>query len=575
MQRIVNPRQTCLFDPYDTVLTDITRRRLLKDWPGVFRHVILELMPVDALREHFHPGLGRPTRELYSMAGLILLMEFHHWTKAQAVEAYGFHLNVQYALNLEPVAHDLSVRTVERYQRYFEQDELAQRVMHEVTARLVKVLGLRIDQQRLDSTHVFSDMAHFGRTRLLGVALKRFLTQVQRHDPPAYASLPDALRQRYAPSVGRLFADTGRDQPSQCLLRQQVAEDLYQLLRLFADPSPHAARSSYKAMGRIFHEQCEVQEQTVILKAKAGSDVMQNPSDPDATYDGYKGPGYQVQIAETCHPENPTQLITCALPQTAAAPDEKALVPVLEDLKGSQLLPKELLVDTLYPSDENVQQAERLGVELVGPVPGADPAEQPGDLNIDDFVVDEAGECVTCCPDGHAPVRSVHDPATGRTHTLMPASCCARCAFRDQCPVEETCDGYHLEHTAKQRRMAGRRREQATEVFRQRYRRRSGIESTNSGLKRRLGLGRLRVRGRARVFQAIYLKATGWNILRASVCAKMHELVRAKAQTAVLRVVAAVRTVSAACRQALQGLPSVIAAFYDPFPHTLGLRHAA
>jgi len=126
MQRIVNPRQSCLFDPYDTVLTDLTRRRLLEDWPGVFRHVILELMPVEALREHFHPGLGRPTRELYSMAGLILLMEFHHWTKQQAVEAYCFHLNVQYALNLEPVAHDLSVRTLERYQRYFEQDDLAE-----------------------------------------------------------------------------------------------------------------------------------------------------------------------------------------------------------------------------------------------------------------------------------------------------------------------------------------------------------------------------------------------------------------------------------------------------------------
>ena len=66
-------------------------------------------------------------------------------------------------------------------------------------------------------------------------------------------------------------------------------------------------------------------------------------------------------------------------------------------------------------------------------------------------------------------------------------------AYRNQCPVQETPEGYHLEHTAKQRRVAERRREQDTEVFRQRYRRRSGIESTNSALKRRTGLGRLRV----------------------------------------------------------------------------------
>jgi hypothetical protein len=214
-------------------------------------------------------------------------------------------------------------------------------------------------------------------------------------------------------------------------------------------------------------------------------------------------------------------------------------------------------------------------VELVGPVPGAEPVQRPDDLTIDDFVIDEKTEQVTCCPDGHTPLRSVPHPASGRTHTTMSATHCEHCAYRAQCPVAETADGYHLEHTAQQRRVAERRREQQTEVFRQRYRRRSGIESTNSGLKRRTGLGRLRVRGRPRVFQALYLKIAGWNILRASVCAKMRKLVQAKAQTAVCRVTAGVWTVSDACRRAFRSLQIVLPAFRHPFPHGLGLRHAA
>ena len=32
-----------------------------------------------------------------------------------------------------------------------------------------------------------------------------------------------------------------------------------------------------------------------------------NPSDPDATYDGHKGNGYQVQLAETCGEDNDVQ----------------------------------------------------------------------------------------------------------------------------------------------------------------------------------------------------------------------------------------------------------------------------
>ena len=87
MRRMVNPRQTRLLDPYQPALTAANQQWLEENWPGVFRHVILALMPVGALQKHFHPTLGRPTRELYSMAGLMLLMEFLDWTKRQAVEA--------------------------------------------------------------------------------------------------------------------------------------------------------------------------------------------------------------------------------------------------------------------------------------------------------------------------------------------------------------------------------------------------------------------------------------------------------------------------------------------------------
>jgi hypothetical protein len=112
MHKIVNPQQTRLFDPFDRVLTEKTRKRLLDNWPGVFRHVILELMPVDTIAGHFNPKMGRPTKELYSMAGLLLIMEFMNWTKEEALDAYRFHLDIQYALNLEPVAHDISMRII-------------------------------------------------------------------------------------------------------------------------------------------------------------------------------------------------------------------------------------------------------------------------------------------------------------------------------------------------------------------------------------------------------------------------------------------------------------------------------
>ena len=486
MHKIVNPQQTRLFDPFDRVLTEKTRKRLLDNWPGVFRHIILELMPVDAVSGHFDSAKGRPTQELYSMAGLLLIMEFMNWTKEQALDAYSFHTNVHYALNLEPVAHDISKRTLERYIHLFEEDAIAKATMDEITVKLVEILGIKIDQQRLDSTHIFSDMASFGRTRLMGVAIKRFLTQLKRHGKADYNKLDGSFRNRYAPGVNQLFADTKKDRDSRRLLRQQVAEDMHFIIRYFGGHAEYNGKDSYKAVERIFYEQCEVHEEKVCIKKKTGGKVMQNPSDPDATYDGHKGPGYQVQISETCAPENEVQLITAALPQTAAEPDGGSVEKVLENLETNALLPDQLLVDTSYTGDDNVQLAEEKGVELVGPVPSGSRKSKDDEyehLNIDDFTIDEATEEVVCCPAGHKPQRSEHNSETGRTKTVMPESVCSQCEFFEQCPVKKIKGQYLLEHTAKQRRLAGRRREQDTEVFWERYRIRGGIEATNSGLK--------------------------------------------------------------------------------------------
>ena len=528
---VVDPRQNRLFDPFEGVIPPAGRKIIENGWQGVFRHAILEVMPVGNLAKHFSDSLGAPTKELFSMAGLVFLADFFGWTTQEAVEAYIFHSDVQYALNTEPGA-TLCTRTLERYQQLFRDNDLAARVFDQVTTKLIEDLDLDVSRQRLDSTHVFSRMATFGRTKLMAIATKRFLTQLQRHDSDAYATLPEDFRQRYAPPQARLFADA-KDAEARARCRQQAADDLHFLITRFADRPDHMSRSTYKALITIFDQQCELSGETVVVKAKTGGDCVQNPSDPDATYDGHKGPGYQVQLAETCVPGNEVQLITGALPQTACEPDTDAVVPLLDQLEQAARLPDEMLADTLYTGDENVEAAAARGVDLVGPVPGRAPESEPEALSVDDFAWDERTGLIDACPAGHAPTSCAHDAATATTRFEMPASACSACAFREQCSIKITNDGkFTLDVTDKERRLAGRRVEETTEVFKERYAPRSGIESTNSGLKNRLGLGRLRVRGRGSVFRVILHKVAGWNVLRAAASAKLRAWVKTQvAQT--------------------------------------------
>jgi hypothetical protein len=525
MRHFNDPRQARLFDPYEPVFSEMAYQCLRDEWQGVFRHVILELLPAPELGEHFSHDQGRPTKELYAVAGLLLIKEFKGWTPDEARWAFMFYGDIQYALNLEPAKQSMCERTFERYEALLREDDLAAQIMHDVTTRLAEIMEINVEQQRLDSTHVFSDMATFGRTRLLGVAIKRFLTQVKRHAAETYAGLPEELRQRYEPSTHQLFGKAGKDAAGRARLRQQVAEDMHMLVERFANDPAMATRMTYQSLVTIFGQQCVVESGKVVVRAKTGGNCVQNPSDPDATYDGKKGPGYQVQIAETCHPDNEVQLITAALPQTAVASDTRALAPVLADLAKMELLPQEMTADTAYGSDENQQLAAEYGVELVSPVSGT---KMDADrLNVDDFATDEAGQVVSC-PAGRVPLQVTHDADAGTTTVVMPNEACADCPFRKECPIEDTRAGYRLEYTDKQRRLEERRREEATPAFRERYARRSGIESTNSGLKRRLDMGQLRVRGSPSVFPSILLKITGWNLLRAAASKKVRALVAEK-----------------------------------------------
>jgi hypothetical protein len=111
----VDPRQSRLFDPFEGVIPPAGRKLIGNGWQGVFRHVLLEVMPVSELAQHFSNSLGAPTKELYSMAALVFLADFFDWTAQEAIEAYIFRSDVQYALNLEPGV-TVCTRTVERYQ---------------------------------------------------------------------------------------------------------------------------------------------------------------------------------------------------------------------------------------------------------------------------------------------------------------------------------------------------------------------------------------------------------------------------------------------------------------------------
>ncbi len=151
------PEQKLLFDAeigawWHTQLSPEGLRQLDGGMEGVMRRSILKLLPAEKLGKRFHEFLGRPTKELYAMCGLMLVAEFRDLTIDEAVSAWTFDASVQYALNLPRDRQYLSARTLDSYRQLLREDESAQGIFEEVTAALVKELGVEIKKQRLDST---------------------------------------------------------------------------------------------------------------------------------------------------------------------------------------------------------------------------------------------------------------------------------------------------------------------------------------------------------------------------------------------------------------------------------------
>ena len=536
MYRKRNP-QDSLFD-MDYFLPPAKAQRLEASWAEAFRHRGLPLIDEDLFAPLYCEDTGRPNRPVETVFGVLLLKEMFNLTDMEALDQLEFNLQWHHALALTPEEAHLCQKTLHNFRAGLMEHDLARVAFAETTDRILAALGVKVNRQRLDSTHVISNMALLTRLGLFCETMRVFLSRLKADHPRLYGRVPEDLRGRYlkedgdATGYGDARSAEGRRRLSVC------ARDVYRLCTLFRGTAAEGL-AEYALVERLLQDQCDVVKKKqrpapddddagegrvpVVLKApkKVSSGSLQSPHDPDATYDGHKGKGYDVQVAETCHEDNPVELITHVEVTDACASDTEATVPTLEALARRDLQPEELVADTTYGSADNAVEAARQGTELVSPVSGPAPAaeEEPAaaTLTAADFDVDPRPEEPAVCPAGNfSTAQAVPETPANRLELTFDRSTCEGCALFHACPAQRhrTEDGYVLTVDLAATNLERRRRAEASGDFQPRYAIRAGIEATNSELKRRHGLGDLRVRGRPRVELAVYLKALGCNFKR-------------------------------------------------------------
>jgi hypothetical protein len=311
--------------------------------------------------------------------------------------------------------------------------ELDTLLFSQVTDKLAKIFSVDARNQRLDSVHIMSNMRRLGRIGIFVRVITHFLLNLRRHHRDLFESLDISYPRRYLTREGQGAFSMVRPSESD-RTQEQVASDVFDLVRRFAGCGNVTGMSSYKHLSRVLSEQCTVDSAreddgavAVKLAKEIRSDSLQNPSDPEAGYSSHKGQGNQAQIMEAYCPsdgsreEKGLQLITYVAVEPAHKSDAGALLPALSSSTERGLAPGEVLADSPYGSDNNVVAAAERGVTVVSPLQGP---KMDKTVTLADFSLSSSGEEILRCPHGASPIKKVRWKSS---HVVFADDACHRC----------------------------------------------------------------------------------------------------------------------------------------------------
>jgi hypothetical protein len=419
------------------------QERLGASWAGTFYREYFCRMDETPFAVLYSDVDSRPNVPINVLVGFEAFKAGFGWSDEEAYDHFCFDVQVRYALGYRDLsAGHFDLRTLynfrQRVARYMQEtgENLIERAFERVTDQQVVAFRLKTNKLRMDSTQIASNIRQTSRLQLLVEVIQRTQRMLDEADQARYA---DGFAPYLKGSSGQYLYHIKGDEYAEHLQR---AGELVQRL-LTELPSRYTDEPAYQVLERVFQEHFAIAESG--LRAKAGDELsassLQSPDDWEATYRQKRGAGYVgyvtnvTNVTETCHPDNPFQLIVKVQTEPNTTDDAAMLATALPELKARTDV-DEMNADGGYNGEAADEALREQHVQLVqtairGRQPSADR------LSLADFVwqtgADGHPQQVTC-PQGQQTQVSAGRKAQ-RYRATFDARVCEGCALRAQCPV--------------------------------------------------------------------------------------------------------------------------------------------
>jgi hypothetical protein len=329
--------QSPLFSTLDE-LNEKSRVVLESSWAGTFRREVFVRLDEKPFAVLYADVDSRPNTPVNVLVGLETLRTGFGWTNQEMYEAFQFNLQVRYALGYENLNEGyFTLRTMynfrNRLSRHMQKtgENLLEQAFEQVTDEQIAALALLTTILRVDSTQIASDIRSCSRLQLLVEVLGRVHRMLSEADKQGYAELlGNYVKEKASHYIYRLKSGEYGD---------RIAGIGSVMHRLLVELAPgYGEEVGYQLLKRVFDEHFvwTEEEQRAKQPAELRADSLQAADDWEATYRKKQGESYQGyvgNISETCHPDNPIQLIVKVQTEPNVADDEQMLVDALPNLR--------------------------------------------------------------------------------------------------------------------------------------------------------------------------------------------------------------------------------------------------
>jgi transposase len=253
----------------------------------------------------------------------------------------------------------------------------------------------------------------------------------------------------------------------------------------------------------------------------AGQSIY-SPYDPEARAGKKRSTiwvGYKAHMTETCD-ENHPHLIVHVETTNATVPDHALVETIHTALDRQQSLPSEHFVDTGYVDALNIVTSQQdHQIDLLGPVmPDTQwQALQQTGYDLSQFGLDWQQQQATC-PEGKTSLywhegRTLYDDPV--INIRFSGKDCHPCPARQRCTRSKVHGrALHVRPKAEHEALQQRREQQQTEAFKEKYKKRAGVEGTISQGVRLCDVRRSRYIGLAKTHLQHIITAAALNLIR-------------------------------------------------------------